>query len=288
MFYVYCYFDPFTSGEEYGFDLKPFYIGKGQGKRVGFHLAEARRESNTKKQNNLKINKIKKIISQGSEPVMRILFGGLSEDEAKAKEIELIAKFGTRQNVVGVKRGPLCNLTSGGDGTSGHKFTDEQKTNLKNAINSSPNRLSKIQKSADSHRGRKHTDEHRKKISESNKGKKNTEEHIAKYTAARIANGNTLRSDETKKKISEKLLGHKQRQSSIQKRLATNTTRGFDFRTSLKSWIVLDLKDSSYIKVKDLPAFCKNLGLDCVRLRYTSKSKKEHKKQPGYIIMLDR
>lgn len=52
-------------------------------------------------------------------PVMIAI--GLSESEAHKKEIEEISVIG-REN--------LCNLTDGGDGVSGYRFTDEQREKL--------------------------------------------------------------------------------------------------------------------------------------------------------------
>ena len=53
-----------------------------------------------------------------------ILFKNLSEDDAKNKEIDLIEQYGSYNRDKGY------NLTLGGEGTTGHKWTDEEKKQI--------------------------------------------------------------------------------------------------------------------------------------------------------------
>jgi group I intron endonuclease len=78
-----------------------------------------------------------------------VVFDGMSEGEAKAKEIELIKKYNAQN--------PECgyNLTAGGDGMTGFKTYEETKIKL-SIINT----------------GKRHTKESRNKMSESRKGEK--------------------------------------------------------------------------------------------------------------------
>lgn len=83
----------------------PFYIGKGQGKRIYGHEDEARKGHNC-----YKCNVIRKIWRNGGGVQRYIVFTTDDEQEALQQEKDLIALHG-REN--------LCNLTDGGDGVSG-------------------------------------------------------------------------------------------------------------------------------------------------------------------------
>lgn len=83
---------------------KPFYVGKGSGRRVYDHEAEARRNCRCHK-----CNVIRKIWKSGGEVQRYILLTTDNEQEAFAYEIETIALYG-RKN--------LCNVTDGGEGPS--------------------------------------------------------------------------------------------------------------------------------------------------------------------------
>lgn len=57
-----------------------------------------------------------------------ILYENLSEDEAKEKEIELISHFKSNHDNYGY------NITSGGDGLNGYKYTEEHSQNMSVAM----------------------------------------------------------------------------------------------------------------------------------------------------------
>ena len=97
-FYVYAHY---KSGETI-----PFYIGKGRDKRA---WKSSGRNSHWR---NI-VNKY------GYE--VKILESGLTEDIAFKRETELIGEYG---------RSNLVNLTDGGEGQSGCKFTDERIKNM--------------------------------------------------------------------------------------------------------------------------------------------------------------
>lgn len=118
VYYVYAYLDPRKPGkyeyDDYLLEYEPFYIGKGKENRINQHL-------NLYGNNNLKNNKIKKIIKLGYKPIIIKLIEDINEEEAVCKEIQLISEIGR----IDLLKGPLTNLTNGGEGISGYKFSDE-------------------------------------------------------------------------------------------------------------------------------------------------------------------
>jgi group I intron endonuclease len=78
-----------------------------------------------------------------------VLFDGLTETEAKNKEIELIKQYNSQNRKYGY------NLTAGGDGMTGFKTYESTKKKL-SEINT----------------GKQHTEESRRKMSEAHKGEK--------------------------------------------------------------------------------------------------------------------
>jgi hypothetical protein len=112
-FYVYLLLDPRKLGKHrYGrwvFPAEPFYVGKGKDYRAYYHT---RYEKGVKSH---KTHKIKAIEREGHEVITCFKRKGLTDKQALALEIKLIARIG-RANL---KAGPLCNHTDGGDGASG-------------------------------------------------------------------------------------------------------------------------------------------------------------------------
>ena len=94
MYYTYILIDPRTD--------QPFYVGKGQGKRMYNHGKKVT-------PNPYLYNKIQKIKSLGLEVIYEKWFEG-DEEFCLWMEIYLISEFG---------RDTLCNLTDGGEGQSG-------------------------------------------------------------------------------------------------------------------------------------------------------------------------
>ena len=111
-YYTYMLVDPLTN--------KPFYIGKGCGKRMYQHYYNRNKLSNQ-----LLARKINKIINRGDKIVYKKIINNVSEQEALIKEIELIEHYGR----IDVKTGILCNLTNGGEqgGTSWSQQTKQRK-----------------------------------------------------------------------------------------------------------------------------------------------------------------
>lgn len=107
-----------------------------------------------------------------------ILFTDLSEDDAKGKEVELIAKYNTQDKNYGY------NLTAGGDGIVGFKFSEESRAKMSESAKNKVIDYSKV---------RPHppiTEETRQKMSKNNTGagnpnygRKHTEEELEKMSA---------------------------------------------------------------------------------------------------------
>lgn len=105
-FYVYGYFDA-QSGV-------PFYIGKGKGSRCDHHMREAA-NPNSRDPNKHKIRKIRKHLQCGIKPVVKIIDKNLTEAVAFELECFLIAEIGRAD----LGKGPLTNLSDGGEGLTG-------------------------------------------------------------------------------------------------------------------------------------------------------------------------
>ena len=110
--YVYFLIDPRNN--------MPFYVGKGKGDRCNFHIKEAKYYVDRK---SLKLNKIRKIVSLGLEPIVRRVEENITDSQAIEFEMFLISEL----RASGIK---LTNMTDGGDGAQGYSHTDEHKKHM--------------------------------------------------------------------------------------------------------------------------------------------------------------
>lgn len=151
MYYTYAYLRE---------DGTPYYIGKGSGKRV--------------------YSKIRSVYIPSTDRIL-ILKKDLTEDRAFQHEKYMIAVFGRKDLGTGI----LHNKTDGGEGVSGHIYTEQQKQKITQ---------SKLGKNfgmvGENHHmyGKNHTPEARKKMSEKVSGenhpmygKKGKEHHSYGY-----------------------------------------------------------------------------------------------------------
>lgn len=144
---------------------EPFYVGKGNSKRV----ACTRRN-----------NWHTKICKKYPDWIRERVFAG-SEDECFALEKSLIAHYGRRD----LGLGPLVNMTDGGEGASGLVMSDEARE-----------KIGEVARRANS--GRKQTPESRARKSASLKGRQATAETRAKLSAAQTGK---KRSEQAKQKL---------------------------------------------------------------------------------------
>lgn len=139
-------------------DGKPFYVGKGCGKRYKGHF-----DRNPMWKKTAKKYGVKAVIYRDK----------LQEWAAFEVEQELIALYGRRNT----GHGYLCNLTDGGEGQSGYIPSDESNIKRSAKLKGRVFSESHKQKIAESNRAKIVSDETRKKISDSRVGRFCGENH---------------------------------------------------------------------------------------------------------------
>jgi len=105
-------------------DDELIYIGKGSGNRMNKHVQIAMGNSINRTKNPKLYNKIKKIISNGGFIIPKVVFESTSEDDCFNEEIKIISEIGLDN---------LCNLTIGGEGTSGYFLSEETRMKMSKA-----------------------------------------------------------------------------------------------------------------------------------------------------------
>jgi len=165
-------------------DNAPFYVGKGSGERFNVyqHLSNSQPFLE---------NKIKKV---GADNIKtHFLHENLIEEEAFHWEKYWIKYLGRRDNGTG----QLCNLTDGGEGSSGVKCSEETKQKISEALKGENNPMY----------GKKFSEEHKRKIGEASKDRKFSEETRQKMSEAKKGENHYMYgkhlSEELKKKLSE-------------------------------------------------------------------------------------
>jgi hypothetical protein len=211
-YYVYVWLDPRKPGKyKYGdhkFKYEPFYVGKGLNNRMFAFKREDGSSFLKRKLNNITC------------PICLKTKENLTEKEAFKEEIKMIALIG-RYNL---GKGPLTNLTDGGEGGSGHYHTSETKEKIsRTVIASLPFSKKKRMRAAKKRRGVPLSPENKLKVSagllkirdhlsEMKKGKPLSKEHRKKISKAMKGRPPTIgrtgipHTEETKKKITEGLL----------------------------------------------------------------------------------
>lgn len=197
-YYVYVYLNPLKNHE-------PFYVGKGSGTRLVDHL---RPSSINRDPNKHKTSIIKKILDSGLNPKIDIIFESEDETLALAEEVRIIADIGRAD----LGKGPLANMTDGGEGTANKVFTQEYRNKLSRATKKAfadgklktnleafkYSQLGKkqnpdhVKKRADAKRGKPLSQETRAKISEAHRKIRSTEEWKAKASLAQKGKQHSL------------------------------------------------------------------------------------------------
>ena len=154
-FYVYIHVKP-NNGEI-------FYVGKGKGDRA----------YSKHKRNNF----WKSVVNKYGFDTF-IIENNLTEDEAFELEVKYIKRIGRRDEEVGT----LVNMTDGGEGNAGLKFSEEHKRKISESKIGKKRSEETKKKISKSHTGKKRSEETKKKMSETRKGRKFSEEHKQKLS----------------------------------------------------------------------------------------------------------
>jgi hypothetical protein len=135
--------------------LEPFYVGKGKNGRA---WSEYDRNPYWKH-----------IVNKDKGFRCEIVYRGLSEDEAYAKEIFIVALYGRKD----LGTGTLVNMTDGGDGSSPSEETRKKISEAQKGKTPSEETRKKLSESLKGEKnprfGKKHSEETRKKIREAAK-----------------------------------------------------------------------------------------------------------------------
>ena len=209
MFYVYVYLDPRKPGQYYyenhQFDFEPFYVGMGKGKRSEAHLKS---DSLNSKVNPIKNGKIKHILANGLQPIITKIHENLTKSQAIDLEKHYISLIGR----LNLGLGPLSNLTDGGESTAGmvHSETTKQLfSEQRKGKEKTEAQLAALQHQ----KGRKLSEEHRRKISEAQKGIRRLTDEQYKQIAEKLRG--SKRSDDTRKLLSQQRKGKPKTEAQI-------------------------------------------------------------------------
>lgn len=186
-FYTYIYRDPSRQHE-------PIYVGKGHARRAWHHLKRKGRHPFVQRLRCMRKNNI--------DPSIEII-DALDESHAFLMEECLIQIIGRKD----LGRGPLLNLTDGGDGVSNPSVDTRIKIGSANkGRKRSLETIEKIRINGirPSFKGRHHTDETKDKISNANTGKVRTQEfkdNLSRLHTGKVAWNKGLPGTTTGKKL---------------------------------------------------------------------------------------
>jgi hypothetical protein len=198
---------------------KPFYVGKGVGRRADAHFRPSQLKSKSHKNHT-----IKKAWSEGKRVFIEYLHTGLSDAEACSIEKDYIESLGRSW----IKTGILTNVSEGGQKTCGWKHSEETKRRIGNAglgrKHSERARALIAQAAREQIRGpvSESTKEKLKRARATQIRKPMSEDQKHKLREANL--GKTL-SRKTRKKISIAQKGHTVSESTRQKISEANTGR---------------------------------------------------------------
>ncbi len=168
-YYVYAYLDPrigyMKSSCGFMFEFQPMYIGFGSNNRMNDHLRDAIKTT----KNNLKLNKIRKILNEGLSPIIIKISDNLNRDEAITLEKNLILDLGTIVDIPKIKRGVLTNMAPGGHGgVAGNKkrkpLSEAHKQSISEGVTIALQDETVRKKISDTHKGKTKSEEHRQKL----------------------------------------------------------------------------------------------------------------------------
>lgn len=282
-FFVYSILDPRKVDSKFGYE--PFYIGKGKGDRASIQ----------KQRNNYCTNKINKIRRLGLKPIIKIVAQNMYEEDAFKLEVELIKNIGRLDE----KKGPLLNLTDGGEGCSGYSMSFNSRNKIAfrrfgcRHSEETKKRISEIKKN----KGLKLSDKQKNILIKANKGRKLpiwvrelnsirmkgeknpnwngksfTEQNLKERSKRMLGSGNHFfdkkHTSETKKKLSEnakKRIGNK---NPFFGRSHSEVTKEKISQAFRKIWILN--KGAHSVIVDNLKFFCEHNNLCYSNMRKTA------------------
>lgn len=273
IYYTYVYCDPRRPGiwktDLFTFFYEPFYIGEGKNKRIYAHMHT---KNLSGRQNWLKINKIKKILREGYNPIIFKVAENLSGDEGVDIETVLIKQIGTITEIKTVQRGPLTNMKLH-DGKK-QLYSEELRKRMSDIQrNRAPEIHAKI---AEKNRGQKRSEETRKRIS--------TAFNRTPEAVANRSNANRRPcSEETKMKISNANSGrinspaHNASISAAQKgKTVSQETRAKLSKSKLKQFTILT-EAGLIILTENLGEWCIANDVHYSSIKNTKRYDKFHK-----------
>lgn len=200
--YVYTYHDPSRDNE-------PIYVGKGSSGRAWSHLRRRDMHPFTYRLASMKTN--------GVQPIITI-YGGLDDELAMLVEEELISKIGRKD----LNKGPLLNLTNGGDGACGKIVSTETRSLMSRVRTGEKRTQETCQRISAALKGRRLSDQARVNISAGHVGVKYPTARNDKISAS--LKGHVV-AKATREKISQKAKARSSSQNSMFGRVHSEEAR---------------------------------------------------------------
>ena len=142
--------------------------------------------------NSLFYRYLRKMERESIEPVIVRIMGSLTEREAHNEEIHSIKDIGRMK----LGRGPLLNLTDGGEGSSGWIPSKKWRERHSEAISGSNNPCFDKKGSEHPHFGKKHTDEYKARMREVSRKRANRPSVKARQRKRMLGNSNPTKRPE--------------------------------------------------------------------------------------------
>ena len=141
---------------------RPLYVGKGKGRRMYDHQRDKDGTSRPDAYDGMFYRYLRKMRRENREPVIVMIAGTLTEQEALDEEVRSILEIGRKK----LGTGPLLNMTDGGDGSSGWDPPKSWRETRSKAISGSNNPCFGKKGPEHPRFGGKHTDEHKARMRE--------------------------------------------------------------------------------------------------------------------------
>ena len=186
-----------NSGPVRGGLAQPFYVGKGNKRRMHAHRRAKNDTSRSSTYNSFFYRYLRKMERDGIEPVIVTIAEGLTEQEAHDEEVRSINDIGRAK----LGRGPLLNLTDGGEGSSGWIPPQKWRETHSEAISGNKNPCFGKTGSEHPHFGKKHTDEHKELMRKISSDRANKPSVKARMRKRMLGSGNPTKRPEVQERM---------------------------------------------------------------------------------------